>query len=106
MRVQPKRVYARGLFALEDWLLPVLYQQRPLDLSFATQRTEATKASTLPEEFRRENNPYGFIGRDGALLALERAMHRVPAGLLIQGMGGIGKTTLARGFVRWLEDTN
>jgi tetratricopeptide (TPR) repeat protein len=91
---------------LQDWLLPVVYQQRPLDLSFATHRTETKKTSILPEEFRRENNPYGFIGRDGALLALERAMHRAPAGILIQGMGGIGKTTLVRGFVRWLEDTN
>jgi tetratricopeptide (TPR) repeat protein len=106
MRAQRKRVCARGKFDLDDWLLPVLYQQSQLDLSFAATATSSVSESQLPDEFRRENNPYGFIGRDGALLALERAMHRAPAGILIQGLGGIGKTTLARGFVRWLEDTN
>ena len=33
-------------------------------------------------------------------------MHRKPAGLLIQRLGGVGKTTLARGFLQWLRDTD
>ena len=33
-------------------------------------------------------------------------MHRPPAGLLIQGLGGVGKTTLARGFLEWLQATD
>ena len=33
-------------------------------------------------------------------------MHRPPAGLLIQGLGGVGKTTLARGFLQWLQATD
>ena len=32
-------------------------------------------------------------------------MQREPAGLLAHGLGGVGKTTLARGFVQWLLET-
>src|ERR1035438_5813126 len=87
MRAQPKRICARGRFDLDDWLLPVLYQQSAPELAVG-----AGEGSRLPEEFWSEKNPYGFIGRDSALLALERAMLRPPAGILIQGLGGIGET--------------
>lgn len=101
-----KRVCVRGEFPLQDWLLPVLYQQDPLNFAFAKQAgTVAPREPKLPEELQREKNPYGFIGRDSAILELERAMRRGPASILIQGLGGIGKTTLARGFLQWLDQT-
>jgi CHAT domain-containing protein len=34
---QDKRVCVRGKFPLQDWLLPVLYQQDPLNFSFAAE---------------------------------------------------------------------
>lgn len=104
MRAQNKRIGDR--VELDDWILPVLYQQAPLDLSFAAQAEHKPHESHLPEESQREKNPYGFIGRDGPLLALERAMYRPPPSILIQGLGGVGKTTLARGFLQWLDSTN
>ena len=96
---QKDRVCPRGRYPLDDWLVPVVYQQEPFDFSFAAKakKAKADGGPELPGEARDTENPYGFIGRDGAVLALERAMRRPPAGLLIQGLGGVGKTTLARG---------
>jgi tetratricopeptide (TPR) repeat protein len=37
---------------------------------------------------------------------MERALHRNAPCILIQGLGGVGKTTLARGFLRWLDETD
>ncbi|HEV3039583.1 MAG TPA: tetratricopeptide repeat protein [Candidatus Angelobacter sp.] len=101
-----QRICARGEFPLQDWLLPVLYQQSPLSFPFATAAAKLeSRPSKLPEELRRDKNPYGFIGRDSALLEMERALRRPPAGILIQGLGGVGKTTLARGLLQWMDQT-
>ena len=104
------RVCALGTSDLDDWLVPVVYQQKPMALDFANKPTneesKTEKKIPLPQEITTDDNPYGFIGRDSAQLALERALRRPPAGILIHGLGGIGKTTLAKGFVKWLADTN
>ena len=106
MLAQAGRVCARGRFPLEDWLVPVVYQQDPPDLSFArTGNRPVIEKPELPPEARDSENPYGFIGRDAALLQLERALRRPPAGILIHGLAGVGKTTLARGLVEWLAAT-
>ena len=105
MLADPNRVCMRGRFPLQDWLLPVLYQQGPLDFTFASQAKWEKPASKLPQEVLEHRDAYGFVGRDRALLALERAMHRPAPAILVEGLGGVGKTTLARGFLRWLDDT-
>ncbi|WP_433971413.1 tetratricopeptide repeat protein [Tunturiibacter lichenicola] len=99
------RVCVRGKYPLEDWLLPVLYQQDPQDFRFAAQAKVEAAESRLPAEVREHRDAYGFVGRDGAILEMERALHRKAPAFLLQGLGGVGKTTLARGFLRWLDDT-
>ena len=106
MLTKDGRVCARGRFPLQDWLVPVVYQQDPPDLSFARAGSRAAiEKPELPPEAQDSENPYGFVGRDAALLELERALRRPPAGILIHGLAGVGKTTLARGLVEWLAAT-
>ncbi len=106
MLAKDGRVCARGRFPLEDWLVPVVYQQDPPDLSFGAGNRAVIEKPELPPEARDSENPYGFVGRDSALLQLERALRRPPAGILIHGLAGVGKTTLARGLMQWLRDTD
>ena len=112
MRAQDARVCARGTFPLQDWLVPVLYQQEPITLlgfaggQTATPAAQVPVSEALPKE-ALERGDYGFIGRERAIQALERAWLRQAQGaVLVHGMAGIGKTTLARGFLRWLYDTH
>jgi tetratricopeptide (TPR) repeat protein len=102
---QKKRDSARGKFELEDWLVPVIYQQDRLDLTFANTPGTPAEKSAQPAPVSDRDEPFGFIGRDGELLALERALRGPVAGILINGLGGSGKTTLARGLVEWLTAT-
>ena len=105
MLADKNRMSPRGSFPLEDWLLPVLYQQAPLDFAFATKARPETRESRLPQEVGEYRDAYGFIGRDGPILTMERALQLKTPCILVQGLGGVGKTTLARGFLRWLDET-
>jgi tetratricopeptide (TPR) repeat protein len=99
------RVCVRGRYDLQDWLVPVVYQQEAEALSFKATGEAPVSRRKLPKEAVDGENPYGFVGRDGAILAIERALRRPAPAILIHGLGGVGKTTLARGLVQWLAAT-
>jgi tetratricopeptide (TPR) repeat protein len=96
-----------GKVKFNDWIVPVLYQQLPYENSVLPKLLPGeNRTSNLPKEVL-ELEYDDFIGRDRAVLRLEQAVQRQPqAGILIHGISGEGKTTLAKGFLRWLEDTN
>lgn len=93
--------------ALEDWLLPVAYQNREPRLAFREfTREEADRWYT--EQAGRSADPvteYGFFGRDLDVLRIETALLTRRNLLLIQGMGGSGKTTILRHLAHWWELT-
>ena len=89
-----------------DWVVPVLYHQ-VTEKRILPKLTKGGREhnSRLPAEARQLMRR-DFIGRSGAIHQLERAIKRQPqAGILVHGMAGEGKTTLARGFLQWLDDT-
>ena len=123
MRNQPQRQSPRGLRTLQDWLVPVLYQQeaytplrrqhQPQSFDELMREVEATAVGGSGRESTRESaqqsalpeaGTYGFVGRSHDILRLERAFRRSQV-VLIQGMGGVGKTSLSSGFARWLWET-
>jgi tetratricopeptide (TPR) repeat protein len=101
--------YFGQLLDLEDWMLPVMFAQRPLSLGLRpmTGKEQADfyeQAAALGDEPATE---YGFVGRDLDIQAIE---HRLLAGqesnqLLIQGMAGAGKSTLLAHLAWWWQHT-
>ena len=105
------RIKGAGDLHLQDWFVPVLYQEEQ-DPRLITRRP-SEQARQLLETQRRLSlgrlplpPPHTFIGRSRELLKLERLlMKQAPAELryaVVRGMGGQGKTTLAVEAARWL----
>ncbi|MCL2856816.1 MAG: tetratricopeptide repeat protein [Oscillospiraceae bacterium] len=93
-----------GKVPFHDWVVPVLYQQSEESILPVLEPNAVRKHSLLQDAPKLSN--YDFIGRERAIQKLERAIRKRPAGILIHGMAGEGKTTLAKGFLQWLEATN
>ncbi|MEL6259737.1 MAG: CHAT domain-containing protein [Cyanobacteria bacterium J06626_6] len=101
-----RRVYFNQIVALEDWLLPVVYANSEVDFQLEPLQGEArTKALVAKgRRYRFEEPTYGFVGRDLEILKIERALLRHNV-LLLQGMGGTGKTTLLNYLRQWWQTT-
>ena len=93
-------------FFIEDWFVPVLYQERedpPLFNRLLPQRLQDLQAQQrrLALGDLTAEPPHQFVGRSQQLLALERLLLNASYAV-ITGQGGAGKTTLAVELARWL----
>ena len=103
------RIFGAGELRLEDWFVPVLFQEKDDPQLFRTTTTRQTRADVetaltarlgeLPTEPET-----GFIGRSRELLALQRLLRQEASGryAVVRGQGGEGKTALAAEFARWM----
>jgi tetratricopeptide (TPR) repeat protein len=103
------RIFGVGELRLEDWFVPVLFQEKDDPQLFRTtpaQQTQedlktalAARLGELPPEPET-----GFIGRSRELLALQRLLRQDGKGryAVVRGQGGEGKTALAAEFARWM----
>jgi tetratricopeptide (TPR) repeat protein len=100
------RIFGAGELRLDDWFVPVLYQEKddpqlfkstPAKQTLADfQAALTTRLGELPPEPET-----GFIGRSRELLALQRLL-RQERYAVVRGQGGEGKTALAAELARWL----
>lgn len=93
---------------LEDWLLPVVYQNRSLQLNTSSFTPDEAK-----DFYERQANSYkapapyyGFIGRDIDILQIEKYLLTKCNILLVNGMAGSGKTTLMQHLGEWWQKTH
>ncbi|WP_254449364.1 CHAT domain-containing protein, partial [Anabaena sp. UHCC 0253] len=102
-----RKAYFNKLIKLEDWLLPVVYYNQSVNFNLRqfTPEEEEKYFETVGSEYRFALPIYGFVGRDLEILKIEKALlkHNV---LLLQGMGGTGKTTLLNYLREWWQKTN
>jgi len=97
-----KAAYAQEI-RLEDWLLPVIYQNRtPVFDRTAFQDWSATDSNS----YTPPRTAYDFVGRDLDILQIESLLLRNKRNLLlVQGMGGAGKSTLLHHLGWWWQKT-
>ena len=101
-----RRAYFNETIRLEDWLLPVVYSNRTVNFNLREFSPEEEEAyfEALAGEFRFKQPEYKFVGRDLDILRVERGLLRQNI-LLLQGMGGTGKTTLLSYLREWWQKT-
>lgn len=95
-----------GDLHLQDWFVPILYQEQHDPQLFARLPSATAQLMTAQQRQTRlgrlpEPPPHTFIGRSRELLQVERLLEHQPYAVL-RGQGGAGKTTLAVELARWL----
>lgn len=102
-----RRAYFNQIIDLEDWLLPVVYENREIKLATREFNTEEQAAyyERLSERYPFPKPAYGFHGRDLDILEIEKRLLKKRNLLLLRGMGGAGKTTLVKHLGAWWQTT-
>ncbi|MBN1401465.1 MAG: CHAT domain-containing protein, partial [Anaerolineae bacterium] len=92
---------------LEDWILPVVYQnqEQRLQTRAFTPEEHAAYHERQARRYRPPQVTYGFVGRDLDVLQVEKRLLTRRNVLLIRGMGGAGKTTLLHHLAAWWQST-
>lgn len=101
------RIFGAGELRLQDWFVPVLFQEKDDPQLFQTttarQTQEDVKAALKARLGELPAEPEtGFIGRSRELLALQRLLRSNGNYAVVRGQGGEGKTALAAEFARWM----
>jgi energy-coupling factor transporter ATP-binding protein EcfA2 len=92
---------------LEEWIIPVVYQNTPTDLPLRDFRPDEQAQHEAYDARTYHQNPAPpdqFIGRDLEILAIETQIAQRNI-LLIRGGTGIGKTTLLHHLGWWWQNT-
>ena len=102
-----RKTWLNQTIDLEDWLLPVVYCNQAVNLNLRefTPQEEEKFFESLGSQYRFTQPEYGFVGRDLEILKIEKALLRHNI-LLLQGMGGTGKTTLLNYLREWWQTTH
>lgn len=103
------KIMGAGDLALQDWFVPVLYQDEhdPQLFTVKVGKTAARLAGKRREVQLGKLPPppaHSFVGRSRMLLYLERLLQQ-ESYTVIRGSGGMGKTVLAVELTRWLVRT-
>ena len=111
--VQAERPTGYGSVKLQDWIVPVLFESSQTILTDKPAKklhldpslVASDETARAGQEVGCPHPPdFGFIGRDGVMLDLERAFQKETI-VLLNGMAGVGKTEAAMGFARWRAET-
>lgn len=99
-------IFGASEFRLEDWFVPVLFQEKDDPQLFKMAPAKQTVADFQKQLVARlgelpKEPETGFVGRSRELLALQRLL-RTERYAVVRGQGGEGKTALAAEFARWL----
>ncbi|MBD1932046.1 MULTISPECIES: CHAT domain-containing protein [Cyanophyceae] len=110
LKDQPQREVAYKPVALQDWLVPVVYEAAAITLfpapvhsqklTIQLHENDALPVTGMLDAQLPKAPDAGFFGRDETLLAIDRAFDH-HAIILLHAFAGSGKTSTAAEFGRW-----